>query len=219
MFEGFPPCLNDAALGEIFVDLNYYRVTSVDQSLVPLKDKVEGKDSDGDDDPAESFTVDVSKSMVKLVNVKTGKKTCVSGTLVPSMVSSDQWDTSTCLPRTEIVQVLIGVGVLPFKITFRKQVTSNDVADALEHELEEHKDFKNNKTKRRKIIKQLMEGETRVMRARLVRSQDFDVAMELGRIRVIDLDKSTPQKEEERLVDTRTIEELVINGRRFTPKP
>jgi hypothetical protein len=196
--------LEGTNVGEILVDPNYYKVVSIHKNA-PDKDTVDLNTGDKD------------ASRVNLVNVNTGQAMCVSGTLVSSMVSSDQFSVCVRQARTNIVQVLIGVGVLPFKITFRKQVTSNDVADALEHELEEHKDFKNNKTKRRKIIKQLMEGETRVMRARLVRSQDFDVAMELGRIRVIDLDKSTPEKEEERLVDTRTIDELIINGCQYYP--
>ena len=91
-------------------------------------------------------------------------------------------------------------------------MASNDVADALENE---DADDMANKTKRRKILKRLMEGEERVMNARLVRDETFDCAIELGRVRVIDLDKTTPQKEEERLVDTRTISELIVNHVRY----
>ena len=128
------------------------------------------------------------------------------------MCIRDRYDQEQRVTRTRVAQILEGVGSMPFKVTFRKQVASNDVADALENE---DADDMANKTKRRKILKRLMEGEERVMNARLVRDETFDCAIELGRVRVIDLDKTTPQKEEERLVDTRTISELIVNHVRY----
>ena len=70
--------------------------------------------------------------------------------------------------------------------------------------------------KRRKVVKALMEGEQRVMHARLWRSAEDDVEMELGRYKVVDLEASKPGKPAQRLVDTRTISELVVEGIKYT---
>lgn len=74
------------------------------------------------------------------------------------------------------------------------------------------------KAKRRKVVKEAMKGETRVMHARLHRTDDFDAAMELGRYRVVDLDeliKHGDEKRALRMVDTRTISELIVDGVRY----
>jgi hypothetical protein len=60
-----------------------------------------------------------------------------------------------------------------------------------------------------------MEGEKRVMHARLWRGVEDDVEMELGRYKVVDLEKSEPGKPAMRLVDTRTVTELVFEGVRY----
>ena len=91
---------------------------------------------------------------------------------------------------------------------------SNDVADALANA-----DL-SSQAKRRKIVKNLMEGgEKRVMHARLHRTEEFDAAQELGRYRVIDLealDKNGGNLNASmRLIDTRTCEELVVDNVRY----
>ena len=53
------------------------------------------------------------------------------------------------------------------------------------------------------------------MHAKLKRSFEDDVEMELGRYRVVDLEKSEPGKPAPRLVDTRTVSELVVEGVRY----
>ena len=57
-----------------------------------------------------------------------------------------------------------------------------------------------------------MEGEERVMHCKLQRSVEDDPQMELGRYKVIDLENSKPNQPAMRLVDTRTIKWLVVDG-------
>lgn len=64
------------------------------------------------------------------------------------------------------------------------------------------------KAKRRKLVHNLMEGETRVMHAKLLRSQEFDASMELGRYKVIDLEvlaQTGSTGRAIRMVDTRSV--------------
>jgi hypothetical protein len=126
-----------------------------------------------------------------------------------SMSSTTQYHTSVRATRTQMAQRLEGVGHAAFRVTFTKQVTHTTVADGLDTQ-----DL-GTQAKRRKVVKDLMVGENRVMHARLWRSSDDDVEMELGRYRVVDLEASKPGKIEMRMVDTRTISELVVEGVRY----
>ena len=104
------------------------------------------------------------------------------------------------------------IGHAAFKVTFKKQVATNDVADGLDGA------DVSTQAKRRKVIKQLMEGAERVMHARMARTADDDSALELGRYKVLDLDelfKHNDEKRAMRLVDTRTITELVVDNVRY----
>jgi hypothetical protein len=65
-----------------------------------------------------------------------------------------------------------------------------------------------------------MDGEERVMHCRLHRSEQFDAAMELGRYRVVDIaallkDKNGDYKKALRMIDTRTLTELVVDNIRY----
>lgn len=126
-----------------------------------------------------------------------------------SMSSTSQYHTSTRATRTQIAQRLDGIGHAAFRVTFTKQVTHTAVADAL------HGEEMATQAKRRKLVKDLMVGEERVMHARLWRSEDDSAEAELGRYRVVDLEASKPGKLEMRMVDTRTISELVVEGVRY----
>ena len=131
------------------------------------------------------------------------------GVVDDSMSSTSQYHTSTQATRTQIAQRLDGIGHAAFRVTFTKQVTPTAVADGLDgHDV-------GTQAKRRKIVKDLMVGEERVMHARLWRGHDDTAEMELGRYRVVDLEASTPSKLEMRMVDTRTISELVVEGVRY----
>jgi hypothetical protein len=126
-----------------------------------------------------------------------------------SMHSTTQYTKSVKVTRTRLAQIMEGVGHAAFCVTFKKQVTPTSVADELEN-----KDL-GTKAKRRKVLNELMAGETRVMHAKLQRSIEDDVEMELGRYKVIDLEHSEPGKPAMRLVDTRTVSELIVEGVRY----
>ena len=159
------------------------------------------------------YTVDrVDNSDVHVTDSK-GTKMRISRSLAESSIyTTTQFAKEVKLTRTEMARLIESLGQSAFKVVFNKQVTSNDVADGLENE-----DL-GNKAKRRKVLKKLWEGTERTMNARLFRTDEFDVAMELGRYRVIDLDALKETGDEaraQRLVDTRTVSELVVNNTRY----
>lgn len=127
-----------------------------------------------------------------------------------SCVSTTQYPLGEVkVTRTALALRMESLGHSPFCVTFSKQPQSNVVADGLSDA-----DL-TSQAKRRKVVKALMEGEERVMHARLWRSHEDDVEMEQGRYKVVDLEKSEPNKPAQRLVDTRTIKELVVDGTRY----
>jgi len=124
------------------------------------------------------------------------------------MFCTSQYNKEEKVTKRRLAQILEAAGHASFRVTFLKQVASNSVADGLDGS-----DL-STQAKRRKLVKTLMEGETRVMHARLHRSEEDDVQMELGRFRVVDLE--IPKGEHnERLVDTRTVSELILEGVRY----
>lgn len=126
--------------------------------------------------------------------------------------ATDQWTSERKVTRTELAQKIETLGHAAFRITFQKQVSNNDVADGLAD-----KDL-TTQAKRRKLVNGLMQGETRVMHAKLLRSEEFDASMELGRYKVIDLQelhKTGAVGRSIRMVDTRTISELVVDNTRY----
>jgi hypothetical protein len=138
----------------------------------------------------------------------------ISASLVErSAFATNQYATEERITRTQLAQKIETLGHAAFRVKFNKQVNANDVADGLEGKDTE------NKTKRRKVIKALMKGEERIMHARLFRTDDFDASMELGRYRVIDLEAYANHDYDEarsmRLVDTRTVNELVVDNVRY----
>jgi hypothetical protein len=142
-----------------------------------------------------------------------GGKIQISRSIVDKfMACTSQHTTEKKVTRTELSALIEGLGHTSFRVTFRKQVVPNDIADAIDG-----KDL-STQAKRRKVMKELMEGEERVMHAKLLRSKEFDAAMELGRYKVIDLDALKPGEDAARairMVDTRTISEVVAEGIRY----
>tara|TARA_B110000902_G_C14089508_1_gene506281 strand:+ start:279 stop:815 length:537 start_codon:yes stop_codon:yes gene_type:complete len=126
-----------------------------------------------------------------------------------SMDSTSQHVNEVKVTRTRLAQIMEGLGHAAFRVTFEKQVDPSAVADGLED------CDVSNKAKRRKLVAKLMKGETRVMHAKLLRSKEDDVQMELGRYKVIDLEAQAAGKFCLRLVDTRTVSELVVEGTRY----
>jgi hypothetical protein len=146
---------------------------------------------------------------VLVVDEKGNRLRISKGIVDDSMHSTDQYAKSERVTRTRLAQIMEGVGHAAFRVIFQKQVTPTSIADELEG-----KDV-STKTKRRKVVSELMKGEKRVMHAKLQRSIEDDVEMELGRYKVVDLEKSEPGKPAPRLVDTRTVSELVVEGTRY----
>jgi len=131
-----------------------------------------------------------------------------------SAFTTSQFVTEKKVTRTEMAQHIEGLGHAAFRVTFTKMVNPNDIADNLEGA-----DL-GTQAKRRKLVKTLMDGEERVMHCRLHRSEQFDAAMELGRYRVVDIaallkDKNGDYKKALRMIDTRTLTELVVDNIRY----
>ena len=137
-----------------------------------------------------------------------GREITISNGIVDSsMVSTSQFTKEEKVSRTRMSQLIECAGHAPFRVTFQKKVEANDIADGIVAASET--DFKN-QAQTRKLVRSLYEGEKRVMHAKLQRSGEDDVQMELGRYKVIDLEANGP-----RLVDTRSVSELVIEGTRY----
>ena len=131
------------------------------------------------------------------------------GIVADAMTSTSQFTREEKVTKTRLALLMEQLGHASFQVTFKKQVLANNVADGLDGQ-----DL-GSQAKRRKLVKTLMDGEKRVMHARLWRGTEDDVEMELGRYKVVDLEKSEPGKPAMRLVDTRTVTELVVDGVRY----
>ena len=150
-------------------------------------------------------------------NVHTKSDTAGHSTISKSLVENSSYTTNQYVEkkkvtRTQLAQKIESLGHAAFKVTFKKQVAVNDVADGLSGA------DVTTQAKRRKVVKSLMEGEERVIHARLHRTEDFDASMELGRYRVIDLDELFKHGDESRafrLIVTRTITELIVDNELF----
>jgi hypothetical protein len=128
-----------------------------------------------------------------------------------SMQSTTQFKTEKCVTRTQLAQIISNLGHASFRVTFHKQVDANVVADGLANE-----DL-SSQAKRRKVVKGLFTGEKRVMHARLHRSMEDEVEMELGRFKVCDLEVPIGETNL-RMVDTRTVSEVIAEGCRYYVK-
>jgi hypothetical protein len=126
-----------------------------------------------------------------------------------SMVSTTQYTESKKVTRSELARRIETFGHAPFQVKFNKQVQANTVADGLD------KEDLSSQAKRRKLVSKLMKGEERIMHARLWRSAEDENEIELGRFKVVDLEASTPGHPAQRLVDTRTVQEVVSEGVRY----
>ncbi len=151
----------------------------------------------------------IDHEYIHVVDERGNRLRISKGIVNDSMHSTDQYAKSERVTRTRLAQLIEGIGHAAFRVTFQKQVTPTSIADELED-----RDL-STKAKRRKVVNEIMRGEKRVMYAKLQRSIEDDVLLELGRYKVIDLEKSEPGKPAPRLVDTRTVSELVVEGVRY----
>jgi hypothetical protein len=156
--------------------------------------------------------VDVDDSDVNVCDASGGQVRISRQLVERSVYSTNQFDKEERVTRTQLAQKIESLGHAAAQFTFKKQVACNDIADKLVDE-----DL-GSLAKRRKVMKRLMDGPVRVMNARLFHTDEFDAAMELGRYRVIDLDeffKTNDEKRSMRMVDTRTISQIVVDNVRY----
>ena len=157
----------------------------------------------------------VLKKDEKWIHVKDekGNKLQISRTVVDkSMASTNQYSREEEVTQKTLAEKIGSAGHAAFRCTFKKAVESNSIADAVASRLDE---FKGSQAKRRKVMKELMQGEERVMHCKLCRSGE---STELGRYQVIDLEAQDDGKPPVRLVDTRTVSELILEGVRYFVK-
>ncbi len=101
-----------------------------------------------------------------------------------------------------------------FTVTFHKKIDDAEFAETIQRAVDD-KTFGENSRKRKKWMKDNHKGVKRVMQARLLRNTDTNQAAkeEAGRIPVYDLEKQA-----KRLIDERTIVELVSEGVKYVKK-
>lgn len=132
-----------------------------------------------------------------------------------SAFATNQYIKDEKVTRTEMSEKIATLGHAAFQVTFRKAKNANEMADTLDLG-----EFENaNKTKRRRIMKDLLEGEERVMNCRLYRNESDNTSFEFGRFRVIDLDVyhtcGYDEKKAMRLVDSRTVSSLIVDNCKY----
>jgi hypothetical protein len=126
-------------------------------------------------------------------------------------LSSDLIDREKKVTRTELSHVIQSIGHAAFRVTFKKQPTADNLAAGLDAE------DTSTPAKRLRVLKKLLEGEERVLHGRIHRTADNDPDVEFGRIRVVDLAAASAAtgRPAFRLVDTRSISELIVEGTRY----
>ena len=109
------------------------------------------------------------------VRTSTGTTMKISNSLIEDIAyCTTQFTQEVKMTRTQLAQKIEQLGRSAFFIKFRKLVQPNDVADALENA------DMSTQAKRRKLVKEAMQGKERVMHARLYYSDEADVEIELG---------------------------------------
>lgn len=104
--------------------------------------------------------------------------------------------------RTSTVQALLAAPFMAATVIFRKQVDPNDVADALVEGAGEA-----NKRDWRRKVKEVLAGETRVM-----------VGYHRGQLDEHGRLKFTEVGVGDRVIDPRTIEQVIVGGKKYTVK-
>jgi hypothetical protein len=156
----------------------------------------------------------VDAGFVHCTDLTNGQQVRIGRAIVDngSVHSTQQHANEVKVTRTQLHGIMANVGHAAFKVTFNKQVAEAAVADALSGA-----DL-STQAKRRKLVKHAMQGQQRVMHARMHRGGEPE---ELGRWKVVDLEAiSDPSASSDkalpvRVVDSRTITELVVEGTRY----
>lgn len=132
-----------------------------------------------------------------------------SGIVRRTCYSASQYDTTEKVTRSRMAYLLEHAGDAIFTVTFHKKPDVNSIADALAAAPEDIRQWP--QAKRRKVVREWLGGEERRLVGYL-KSPEPDIN---GRIRVIDLAIAAADHPE-RLVDPRTIQELILKRVKYT---
>ena len=148
----------------------------------------------------------VSPSHVSFVD-NFGQTLRVSSPVVArEMHSAAQIKETKKVTRTEMAKLLMDAKTTVFTVTFEKKLTAQKVMDSLSgYKADEPA------RKRRKVVTDAMKGEVRVLTGYLKDCEPF-----MGRSTVYDL--NIPMGKNERQVDHRTLQELIIRNVKYVLK-
>ena len=158
------------------------------------------------------YVVDSVDKDVVVVRDMSGERVSIGVAVVRAeCLASHQFFEDRKVTRTELSHILQNIGHAVFRVTFKKQATADSVAAGLDSE------DVSTTAKRLKVIKKRLEGQERVLHGRLHRTTENDPDVEFGRIKVVDLEVASSSSSAcaFRLVDTRSITELVVEGVRY----
>lgn len=141
-----------------------------------------------------------------------GKELSVGGPILGrEMVSAQQYDRTVKISRTEMIEKLMSARDSVFTVKFKKQLNGKRLREQLEEEKYNANDPSPKRTKIcNKVIKM---GEDRTLTGYLTNTEPL-----MGRSQVIDLGLGPVGKHSTRLVDHRTVDELILRRVRYVLK-
>lgn len=145
-----------------------------------------------------------------------GETIVVNNKYVEACLFSTQFEKEEKITRTELAQKFLASANVALEVTFTKQVKEADVVKEIT-EAYSNSTPKEFEAKMKKAVKGALNGETRVLRGRHSGSID-----DFGRVHVVDMeivkDGSKSYDVRQRLVDPRTISQLIVKGIKYTEK-
>lgn len=168
------------------------------------------------------YTVEkIAGNKVQLQN-DNGEKIIVDNNYVEKcLTSAEEVTTTKTMSRTDITNLFLASSNVALTVNYNKKVDEKEVKKAL-HSLYPNKGGKilseaNYQKKVNELLSSALQGEERTMVGRHYGSQD-----EFGRVRFIDMNEvKDPSKDydtRQRLVDTRTINWLILRGVKYEAK-
>ena len=135
------------------------------------------------------------------------------GALETAFHSVSKFKEEKKVSTTAMVNKIRHAGHGDFQVTFHKKIDEGEFAEKIQTAVESG-EFGENPKKRKRWMKDNHVGQKRVMKARLLRNSENEVAREeAGRIPVLDIENNG-----KRLIDTRTIVKVVSEGVQYVRK-
>ncbi len=137
------------------------------------------------------------------------------------LVSAEEFSSEKVMSRTDLTNLFLASSNVALTVNYNKQVDEKEVKKSL-HNLYPNKGGKilseaDFKQKVNQLLETALEGEERTMVGRHYGSQD-----EFGRVRFIDMEQTKDASKDydtrQRLVDTRTINWLILRGVKYSVK-